>query len=181
MIKNTNSSVRDIVRIAVMTAIIALCSILSIPMPLGVPITLQTFALFFVLEFSGGKNGTVSFLLYALIGALGAPVFSGLASGIGYLAGPTGGFLIGFVFSCLIFWAFEKKIPEKRRTHYLVVALSMAACYVSGTVWFAASSKSGVSFASAFAACVLPFIIPDIVKIALAVIVARRIKKIIKI
>ena len=178
--KRGASSVTDLVHIAVMTSLIAVCSFITIPMPLGVPVTLQTFALFFALEFAGGKCATVAFLLYTFIGSLGVPVFAGFASGFGYLLGPTGGFLTGFVVSCMIFWFFEGRIDKGTLAHYLIIALSMASCYLCGVLWFVYSG-GGVSFVTALAACVAPFVLPDAVKIVLAVVIARRLSGIIKI
>ena len=171
---------RDIVRIAVMSALMVVCSWITVQIPvIGVPFTLQTFAVFFALEFIGGRNGTISFFIFVALGALGVPVFSGFNGGIGHLFGPTGGYLIGFVFSCLIYWAFEKRFGYKNILHYAVLASSLFLCYICGTVWFSLYMNKG--FLSSFAICVLPFIIPDVLKIALAVLLSVRLKKIIKV
>lgn len=171
-------SLMDIARISVMAALIAVCSWITVPMP-AVPFTLQTFAIVFALEFIGGKNGTVAFIVYALIGAIGVPVFSGFKGGLAHLAGPTGGYLIGFVFTCIIYWAFEKKFTYKSAWHYFVLALGLLACYFCGTAWFVISLKSTVPHALML--CVVPYILPDAVKIAVAVILGVKLKKIIKV
>ena len=99
-------------------------------------------------------------------------MFSGFAGGVGHIMGPTGGFIIGFVLSALIFWLGER-ITDR---HIALMLISLAACYALGTVWFALVYET-----SAFAAlcsCIFPFIIPDVIKILLAAFVAKRIKKI---
>ncbi len=172
-------SVKDIVRIAVMSALLVVCSWITVSIPvLNVPFTLQTFAVFFALEFIGGRNGTIAFLIYIVLGAVGVPVFSGFNGGIGHLFGPTGGYLIGFIFSCLIYWAFEKKFGYKSPVHYAILALALVACYLCGTIWFSIYMSKG--FIPSLAMCVVPFIVPDVLKIALAVLLAVRLKKIIK-
>ena len=98
--KKTNSKVTDIVYIGLSAAIIAVCSWISIP--LTVPITLQTMGVVLISGLFGAKRGTLSTLLYILIGAIGVPVFSGFKSGFGVLLGSTGGYIIGFIFTALI-------------------------------------------------------------------------------
>ena len=173
-------SISDIVRIAIMSALITVCSWITIQIPLiGVPFTLQTFAIFFGLEFIGGRNGTIAFFIYILLGALGIPVFSGFGGGIGHLMGPTGGYLIGFAGSCIVFWIFEKKYSVKSILHYVILAAALASCYICGTVWF--SLYTNRSFIDSLLMCVVPFIVPDVIKIALAELVAVKLKRVIKV
>ena len=86
-------SVRDMAFIAAMSAVIAVCAWITIP--LAVPFTLQIFGVFMALRLLGGKKGTLSILVYIALGAVGLPVFSGFQGGIGVLAGPTGGDIAG--------------------------------------------------------------------------------------
>ena len=178
--ENKLFSNRDLVRIAVMSALTVVCSWITVHIPvISVPFTLQTFAVFFALEFIGGRNGTISFFVFILLGALGVPVFSGFNGGFGHLFGPTGGYLIGFVFSCLICWAFEKRFGYKSALHYVVLAAALIACYFCGTVWF--SLYTNTPFITSLSVCVVPFIAPDVLKISLAVLLSVRLRKIIKI
>ena len=171
---------RDTVRIAAMSALIVICSWITIQIPVvNVPFTLQTFAVFFALEFIGGRNGTISFFIFVALGALGVPVFSGFNGGVGHLFGPTGGYLIGFVFSCLIYWAFEKRFGYRSILHYVVLAAALVSCYICGTVWF--SLYMSKDFFSSLMICVVPFIFPDVLKIVLAVFLSVRLKKVIKV
>ena len=93
----TRSKTYDIVYIAVFAVIMAICSWISIPT--AVPFTLQTFGVFVAVGVLGGKRGTLSILVFILLGAIGVPVFAGFSGGIGVLAGTTGGYIIGFLFS----------------------------------------------------------------------------------
>ncbi len=93
------SKTYDMVYISIFTVIIAVCSWISVPMT--VPVTLQTFGVFAAVGILGGRRGTMSVLLYILLGAVGLPVFSGFSGGIGRLTGNTGGYIVGFLFSAL--------------------------------------------------------------------------------
>ena len=93
----------DMVFIAVFAVLMAICSWISIPM--AVPFTLQTFGVFIAVGILGGKNGTLAVLIYIILGAIGVPVFAGFQGGIGVLAGSTGGYIVGFLFSALVMWA----------------------------------------------------------------------------
>ena len=95
---------KDIVFIGIFAALMAICSWISIPTT--VPFTLQTFAVFMAVGVLGGKRGTLSVLVYILLGAIGVPVFAGFAGGLGILTGSTGGYILGFLFSALIMWVF---------------------------------------------------------------------------
>jgi biotin transport system substrate-specific component len=145
--------------------------------PTSPPFTLQTFAVFAAALLLGRRAGTASVLAYLVLGALGAPVFSGFGGGIGVLVGPTGGYLIGFLFAAWIAGALaEGDAPLGRRI--LGCALGLAACYAFGTAWFVAVSlRAGreMSVGSALGLCVAPFLIPDAAKIALALLLPRRI------
>lgn len=97
--------------IGLFAVVIAICSWISIPTV--VPFTLQTFAVFLTVSVLGGKRGTLSVIIYVLLGAVGLPVFSGFKGGVGALLNTTGGYIIGFIFSALIMWAFEKAFRPK--------------------------------------------------------------------
>lgn len=101
----TRSKTYDMVYIAVFAVLIAICSWISIPMT--VPFTLQTFAVFLAVGVLGGKRGSLAVLIYILLGAVGIPVFAGFSGGIGQLLGNTGGYIIGFLFSALLMWLIE--------------------------------------------------------------------------
>ena len=150
----------DLAYIAVGAALIGICSWISIP--LTVPFTLQTFAVFFILAALGGKRGTFSILVYILLGAIGVPVFAGFSSGIGVLLGNTGGYILG----CL-------------PVQIIALVLGLALCYAFGTAWFMVvytKANGAVGLGTVLSWCVFPFILPDLVKLALALTIARRVQ-----
>lgn len=167
---------KSIAFIGICAALIAVCSWISVPFI--VPFTMQTFAVFFALSFLGGKMGLASIVLYMTIGAVGLPVFSGFRGGVGHLFGPTGGYILGFIASGVLFIILEK-IPSRGRLGIVIkLVSSLIPCYLIGTVWFYAAygSANAVSFWGCLLKCVIPFIIPDIIKISLACSVSCRLK-----
>lgn len=154
-------------------ALLAVCAWISVPVP-PVSFTMQTFGVFLCLGVLGGKWGTVSILLYLLLGAVGLPVFAGFGSGASVLAGATGGFLWGFLGAGLVFWALE------RISTRAAMAGGMAVCYLCGCLWFSVWA-GGAGFAAAVMSCVVPYLIPDAVKILLAWKVSERIRKSVRI
>ncbi len=174
--------------IAMGAVIITICSWLSFNFG-EVPFTLQTFAIFAILMLLGGKRGTVAIIVYLLMGLVGLPVFAGFKGGAQSLVGPTGGFLVGFIAVGILYWLLadvlltklKEAFPDKRAVRmimsFIICVICLALLYVFGTVWFVQiyTSDSGkASYATALSWCVTPFIIPDLVKTALAVIVADR-------
>ncbi|MBQ7671126.1 MAG: biotin transporter BioY [Clostridia bacterium] len=169
----------DLVKIASMSALLAVCSWVTIPLPFsGVPVTLQTFAVFFAIGFIGCKRALISYIVYLALGAVGVPVFSGFGGGVGHLIGPTGGYLFGFVFTCLFCMIYEKR-HKSGWIHYIILASGLLICYVCGTAWFVFQTETGVW--KSLLLCVVPYIIPDAVKIVLASLIASKMKKIIKV
>lgn len=172
------SKTYDIVYIAVFAVIMAICSWISISA--AVPFTLQTFGVFIAVGVLGGKRGSLSVLVFILLGAIGIPVFANFSGGIGVLAGPTGGYIIGFLFSALLMWAMEK-LPGKKSVMQIVSMIAgLIVCYAFGTVWFVivyGRMNGPIGFTAALASCVVPFIIPDIIKIALAYVLSRKLRK----
>lgn len=176
-----NFSVRDLAYIAMGAALIAVCSWISIPA--AVPFTLQTFAVFSMLLLLGGRRGTASIAVYLLLGAMGAPVFSGFRGGIAALLGTTGGYLLGFLWTALLYWLCERRIGETLWRAAAVLICGLALCYLFGTVWFVRvyAAKSGeIGYLSALSMCVFPFLLPDAGKLALAMLLTKRIKPFIK-
>ena len=172
---------RDMVYIAIFAVLIAICSWISIPTT--VPFTLQTFAVFLAVGVLGGKRGTLSILIYLLLGAIGVPVFAGFTGGIGIVLGTTGGYIIGFLFSGLIMWAMEQLLGKKTWVLALSMVLGLLVCYAFGTAWFMvvyAKQAGAVGLLTALGWCVFPFIIPDIIKIVLALVICKRLAGIIK-
>ena len=119
--KSSRLGTKDIALTALFVAVMAVCSWISIPAT--VPFTLQTFGVFLSVGLLGGKRGSLAVLVYLLLGAVGLPVFSGFTGGIGHLLGPTGGYIIGFIFSALLMWLAERLFGKS----VAVLAVSMSA------------------------------------------------------
>jgi biotin transport system substrate-specific component len=178
--KQKNSSknaVKDLVFTAMFAALIAVCSILSIPIG-EVPITLQTFAVCLAAAMLGWKRGTLSVLIYVLLGAVGVPVFAGMTGGVGILAGPTGGYIIGFIPAAIIIGIAADKWERKALPLIAAMVLGVLVCYLIGTIWFMVVTGMGIG--ESLMLCVVPFLIPDGVKIALAMILSNRLSKVVK-
>ena len=168
---------RDMAYVAIFAVTIAICSWISIPTT--VPFTLQTFAVFLAVGVLGGRRGTFAVLVYILLGAVGLPVFAGFSGGLGALLGTTGGYIIGFFFSALLYWAITNVLGEKTPVIVVAMVLGLIVCYAFGTVWFMtvyARNSGAIGLGTALGWCVIPFIIPDLVKIALAVGLTRLLK-----
>ncbi len=177
----TDSKVLNLVYIAIGAALIAICSWISIPT--AIPFTLQTFAVFFVLLLLGGERGTIATLVYVLLGAVGVPVFAGFSGGIGILLGNTGGYIIGFLFIGFIYMLFSKFFKKSIVMKIAALVLGLAVCYAFGTAWFMhvyMKNSGEVGLFTVLGWCVFPFIIPDLLKIALAVVISRRIEPVIR-
>lgn len=164
------STTKRMVTIALVTAITCILAPLSVPIPISpVPITLTNLVLFisfFVLEW---KDALLSYIIYMLIGLAGLPVFSGFSGGIAKLAGPTGGYLIGFVFLVLIAGTLIDKFPHRKLPTIIGMVLGMAVTYLFGTVWLAVQME--LSFTAALSVGVFPYLPADAAKIMIAVIV----------
>ena len=178
----SNRKIKDIVLISLFSAIIVVCSFITIPAV--VPFTLQTFAVFLCLNILGAKKGIISILIYIFLGVVGLPVFSGFNGGIGALLNVTGGYIVGFIFSALIFWVITSVFNKKSRKIIKIIAsfAALIGCYIFGTLWYILLFiKNGdtISFTGALTICVLPFIIPDILKILLALSISEKINKLI--
>lgn len=170
-------SVKDLTLIPVLTALIVICSWVSIPFT--VPFTMQTFAIFFSIFFAGGKKCTIAVFLYIAIGIAGMPVFSGFTGGIGHILSPTGGYIIGFFLSTIIMWLTECiSVNETLRLFFAVSTLPI--CYTFGTAWFMLITKNSNPL-PALTICVFPYIIPDCIKIFFAHTLSTRLAKIRKI
>lgn len=157
-----------------MAAVICILGPLSIPVGV-VPISFTNLAIYFVLYTLGMKKGTISYIIYMLIGFIGVPVFSNLTGGPSKLLGPTGGYLIGFAFMALVAGFFIDAFFDKWYLCILGMMLGTAICYVFGSVWL--SYQAHISARAAFAAGVIPFIPGDLAKILIAAFIGPQIRK----
>ena len=188
--QNINRRVLLLTISAVSVALLAVCSWISIPLG-PVPFTLQTLGILAVMLTTGGRRGTIAVLVYLALGAVGVPVFAGFKGGIASFAGPTGGFLVGFLVSALVYWLLEKLFLKKLMTTpvktwvfgMLAFLIFEVIMYIVGVIWFMtvyAAQTGPVGLATVMGWCVLPFIIPDIVKMVVAVLIGERASKLTK-
>lgn len=168
-------STRDIADIAMGAALIAVCSWISVPTT--VPFTMQTFAVCLISALFGWRKGVWAVGCWMLMGALGAPVFSGFRGGFGALLGTTGGYMLGFVFTALTVGTAAERFGRRAAALTVSMALGILLCYAFGTAWFVfvyTKNSGPIGVGAALAWCVLPYLLPDAVKIALASVLAGR-------
>ena len=178
----TKSKTYDMVYIAVFAVLMAICSWISIPTT--VPFTLQTFGVFLAIGVLGGRRGSLAVLVYILLGVIGVPVFAGFTGGIGILLRNAGGYIVGFHFSALVMWAMEMLLGKKTWVLALSMVIGLVVCYAFGTAWFMvvyAKDAGAIGLTTALGWCVFPFVIPDLIKIALAMALSKRLAAIIKV
>lgn len=160
---------RDIANIAMGVALIAVCAWISVPMT--VPFTMQTFAICLIAALFGARRGVWAVLCYLLLGAAGAPVFSGFRGGFAVLLGTTGGYILGFMFTALVVGLAVDRLGRSMPVLCVSMALGVLLCYAFGTAWFMrvyARSSGPIGIGTALSLCVLPYLLPDAAKIALA-------------
>ncbi len=169
----SKSKVYQMASIGVMAAVICILGPLSIPFGL-VPISFTNLAIYITIYTLGMKKGALSFLIYLLVGFTGLPVFSGFTSGPSKLLGPTGGYLIGFVFMALISGFFIDRFINKWYLCIVGMVLGTGVCYVFGTGWLAYQANMPAS--AALAAGVIPFIPGDLSKIFISAYIGPKIR-----
>ena len=168
---------RNMALCGLFTAVLAICAWISVPMGDTV-ITLQTFSIFLTLGLLGGKRGTVTVLVYLLLGAIGAPVFSGFRGGLGALLGTTGGYIFGFMSTSILYWIMTS-IKDTPRIRLIAMVLGLLLCYICGSWWYltryltAAQTTLGLVLLK----CVVPYLIPDAIKLTLAWILTGKLKR----
>lgn len=159
--------IRDMTRCALFAALMVGCAWLAVPVG-DIRLSMQTFGIFLALGLLGGRLGSVSCLVYLLLGALGMPVFTGFQGGIGVLLGPTGGYLWGFLAGSLVYWLLERRVPM-----WAGMAVCLLICHICGTVWFyQLYAGSGVWLV--ILKCVVPYLLPDTAKLLLALSLTKR-------
>ncbi len=163
-----------IVLAALFAALMAVCSQIQIPLPM-VPINLALFAAHLCGALLGAKWGALSISAYVLLGLVGAPVYAGFASGPAALFGKTGGYILGYILSAFLVGLLSRRIGFTFKGLCLSMLVGVVACYAFGTVWFMA--VTGLNLMTSLAYCVIPFLPGDAVKIALAALLALRLKK----
>ncbi len=146
-------------------AIIAVLAQVTIPLPL-IPITGQTLAVGIVVTILGTRLGSLSVLLYMLLGAAGLPVFSGMSGGLAILVGPTGGYIVGFLATAIIMGLYLDKFGITFVHAIIANIIGMIITLAFGTVWL--KIVADYTWTAAFMGGVAPFIVVGIVKAVLA-------------
>lgn len=164
---------KTITSVAVMTAVMCILGPISIPIGV-IPVSLTVFTCFLAAYILGAKLGTLAYVIYLLIGFLGVPVLSGYTGGPAKVFGPTGGYLIGFIFLTAISGWFIDHFEKKIWLQAVGMVLGLIICYLFGTVWLAFLAH--MTAAQAFAAGVAPFIVFDLIKIAAAIAIGRPVR-----
>lgn len=173
----TSAKTRDIARIALGAALITVCSWIAIPT--AIPFTLQTLGVFLTVGLLGGRRGTLTVLVYLLLGAVGLPVLGGFTGGLGIMLSYTGGYLFGFLAAALVMWALEGLPGPRRWTLAAGMLLGQAVCYFCGVVWFMLffADSYGMNLGMALGYQVVPFLLPDLVKIFIALALVSRLSR----
>lgn len=164
---------KTIVEIAMFTAILAILSQVSIPMPSGVPITLQTFAVALIGVVLAWKFGAVSVIIYILLGAIGVPVFAGFSGGAQVLVNYTGGFIWGFIFMAALCGV--GSVMKNKVLGFVVGLAGLVICHLLGVLQF--MIVMGMGFGESFALVSAPYLIKDVISVALAFVVGGQIRK----
>ena len=168
-------SVQKMAIIALMTAVLCILAPISIPVFVSpVPISLGVLAVYLTAYVLSPLDATISVIIFILLGTFGLPVFSGYSGGLSKLVGPTGGYIIGFLFTVYISSLF---IHMKKGIIFDVIGMitGLALCYILGTIWF--SYQQGKGFIASLLLCVVPFLIGDAIKIIVAVILGTQLNK----
>ncbi len=177
----TAAKTRDMAYIALFAVLMVVCSWVSVPT--AVPFTMQTFAVFMSFCLLGGRRAASSILVYLLMGAVGLPVFSNFTGGLGYLLNVTGGYLVGFLLCALVMWLLETLLGRSTWAKIVSMVSGLIICYAFGTAWFMiayARTTAAIGVGTALIMCVIPYIIPDLIKLSLALVLSRRLSGLIK-
>ncbi|MFA7636710.1 MAG: biotin transporter BioY [Monoglobales bacterium] len=172
---------KDLTEISLFTAIIVMCAYITIPYT--IPFTMQTFGIFLAISVLGKNKGSLAILIYLLIGAIGIPVFSGFRGGLGVLLSYTGGYIIGFLAGGYISGLIGEYIGKTYIKQLISMLAGLLVCYIFGSLWFYfvyTNNTGSIGIISVLTTCVVPFIIPDIAKIALAVYIGKKVKRFVR-
>jgi biotin transport system substrate-specific component len=184
--EDSKSNTLKLVFTAIFAAVISVSAFITIPS--AVPFTLQTMAIFLTLFIIGGDLGSISIVVYILLGIVGLPVFSGFKGGMGVILGNTGGYIIGFIFMGITHIIISKIVQRADKKmdfkfNLLSGIIGLLICYTFGTIWFYmlyTQNTGPVGIITILSWCVFPFIIPDLIKLVVADLIATQVNKRIK-
>ena len=173
--KKQSLHIRDLCMIGLFTAVIVIMAQIVIPMPFGVPFTMQTFAITLAGIVLGSKNGAIASIIYVMLGAIGLPVFANFTGGWQSIAGPTGGFILSFpLMTYVIGLGMELRSQWKG---FSILALVLGTCLnlFCGALMF--SAITGSPLVAGITACVVPFIPATVIKAVLAYVLGFNIRR----
>ncbi len=172
--QHINTRTFDMIKISMLTAIVCVCSIITVSIG-PVPINMALLGIFLSVGLLGMFKGFLSVLLFIALGAFGLPVFAGFKGGFSVLAGPTGGYITGYLFAAAVAGLGIRLFKNKEVIIILFMTAGLLTCYLFGTAWFVISTNSEVSYA--LGVCVVPFVPFDAVKILISRLVCRQVFK----
>ncbi|MBR4162940.1 MAG: biotin transporter BioY [Solobacterium sp.] len=172
-------TVKEMALTGVMAALLAVVAPLAIPLSTEVPISLATLAVMLNGALLGKKMGTLSVMIYIILGMIGIPVFAGYSAGAGVVFGMTGGYILGYLpLAYFTGWVYEQCRSAKGYKQYAGLAAGMltgnAILYFIGTIWF--MKFTGMELMPSLAACVFPFLPGDFLKMAVVCVLVPRLE-----
>ena len=174
---NKSEKIKDVVNIGISVCLLIISSWIQIP--LTIPITLQILSIFVISGIFSFKQSFVSVIIYIVLGIIGLPVFSMFNNGIGVIVGYNGGFIVSFILIPIIVNIFNYKTKDNYKLLFVSFIVSLLMVYILGSIWFMKvylMNTGTISYINVLAIAVIPFIIPDIIKIVIALIIIRKIK-----
>lgn len=171
--------IRQMTLIGLMAAVMCITGPLTVPLPFTpVPISLTNMAIYLTVYVLGCKLGTLSYIIYLMLGLAGLPVFSAFSGGLSKLAGPTGGYLIGFILTAVICGVAVDNSGGKRRIQILGMIMGTLAAYLFGTLWLC--GQMNLTMVQGLSAGVIPYLPGDLIKIGLAAAIGNNIRQTVK-
>ncbi len=168
--------VKQLALIGLMSAVICVLAPWSLNLPVSpVAFSLGSLAIYFAVSVLGMKLGTISVVVYILLGLAGVPVFTNFTGGPAKLFGPSGGYIIGYIFLALIFGYFVDRFGTRLTMYLAGMSVGTVALYLFGTLWLGYQME--LTFPQALMAGVVPFIPGDLVKIFLAAAAGIQVRK----
>jgi len=169
------------VNMALCALFVALSAVLSqISIPIGtVPVNFTHISIFLSVGLLGTRYGTLSQIVYVILGAIGMPVFSGFTGGLGWVMGATGGFIIGYVVCAFVTGIIIDRFGSSIRVLFLAMYAGWSITYLIGIPWFMIVTGT-TSVAAALTACLLPFLLGDLVKTILSAVLINRLRPVLR-
>ncbi len=169
-------STKSLTFTALLAAII--CVLSPIAINIGpIPLSFGTLAIYIASSLIDMKHGVAAVVVFVALGAVGVPVFTNWTGGFGRIAGPTGGYIIGYISMAFIIGLIVDRLNKHIWAYPVAMTVGTAVLYLFGTAWF--MIQSGADLASALLACVVPFLIGDALKIVASTLLCFRLRRLV--